>query len=151
MKIALTWNLERRKLFAASWKKNTTESWDIEIQHWSSRLGNVDSSEYQWVLDAALPSIFIRQYLLQPNGAACRTSSLTKAYFAKKKMNCQKTVHRRVPTWRLSRIPGIIWILVPQAICTRYGNMWRNSGSSCLLRFASVRTVVKSRGGHIKY
>jgi hypothetical protein len=46
--------------------------------------GNVDSNEYQRVMETALPLIYNSRYILQQDGASCHSSRSTRQYFERK-------------------------------------------------------------------
>lgn len=126
--------------------------------------GNVNSMEYQRVLDAALPSIYTRHHILQQDGATSHTSSSTQAYFQRKKV---KVLENWPPQSPDINIIENLWEQLKAKVSKRSPNnvddLWecvsdeweRLSADYIEKLFHSIpyriRAVVKSNGGPTKY
>jgi transposase len=126
--------------------------------------GNVNSIEYQRILDTALPSIYTRRHLFQQDGATCHTSASSRAYFQRKKVKLLDSWPPQSPD--LNVIENL-WDCVKRKVESRAASnldeLWecvleeweRIPATNIQKLFHSipdrVRAVVKNNGGQTRY
>jgi transposase len=126
--------------------------------------GNVDSIEYQRILNEALPNIYTRRHLLQQDGATCHTSVSTKKYFAEKRVKILENWPPQSPDLNIienlwSDLKVKVYSRAPTTVNELWQYIqdeWNNFSTERIQKLYEtiprrVKAVVKAGGGSTKY
>lgn len=126
--------------------------------------GNVDSLEYQRILNEALPKIYTRRHLLQQDGATCHTSASTKHYLDVKRVKLLENWPPQSPDLNIienlwNDLKEIVYSKGPQNLDELWEfihDEWNNFSVERIQKAYQsiprrIKAVVKAGGGSTKY